>query len=102
MSDWNNQKDRNEAAYNFLKKLEEDPQLREDCLKYPWIARKVFEEIGGFENMPASVEFRAIEDNKGARDNLHILAVPPVGDLGPREQFEVDSLWLGCWNLWIQ
>ncbi len=80
----------------------QNQELRRECLKFPWIARKVFEETGAFQNMPASVEIRVLEDNKGARDNLHIIALPPAGNLDTQDKFDPNIVWLGCWNLWKQ
>ena len=102
MSDWTKAKDRETAAWKFLEKLDKFPKVRQDCLKYPWFARQTFEQVGGFGNLPPSVELRIVEDNKGARDNLHVIAVPPVGKLGTRAKFKPDRFWLASWNLWDQ
>ena len=102
MSDWNNPDDRAEGAWLFLKRLDEDPQLRQECLAQPSRARAVYEQAGGFTNMPADVELRAIEDNKEARDKVHLLAIPPAGHLGTRDRFEVEKVWLAAWTRWDQ
>jgi hypothetical protein len=103
MSDWNSASDRKEAAWRFLKRLEDNPQLREECLKYPWRAREIFAEEGNFTNFPASVELRLVVNEKASRDNLHILAVPPAGEtLGPKDKFDPAQVWLGLWNKWDQ
>ncbi|MGI8890472.1 MAG: hypothetical protein ACR2G0_06765 [Chthoniobacterales bacterium] len=102
MSDWNNADDRTEGAWLFLKRLDEDPQLRQECLADPARSREAYVQAGGFKNMPADVELRAIEDTKAARDRLHILAIPPVGQLGTREKFDVEKVWLAAWTRWDQ
>ncbi len=102
MSDWNNADHREEGAWQFVKRLEDDPQLRQECLANPARSREVFEQAGGFTNMPADVELRAIEDNKTARDKFHLLAIPPAGQLGTRERFDVEKVWLAAWTRWDQ
>jgi hypothetical protein len=52
--------------------------------------------------MPPSVEIRVMENNKGARDNLHIIALPEAGQLKDAAEFEPNDVWLNCWNLWKQ
>ena len=101
MSDWNKLEDRKLAAWRFLTRLEQDSELRDECLKYPWKARQVFEEVGGFTNMPASVEFRAIENERASLDNFHVIAVPPKGtSVGPIEKFDPNIYWLAAWSRW--
>ena len=100
MSDWNSRKDREEGTWKFLQRLEQDENLRQECLADPAKARQIFEEAAEFTNMPSTVEVRAMEDNKGERDNLVIIAVPPAGELGERDRFDLDSAWICCWSLW--
>ncbi len=102
MSDWNKADDREEGAWLFLKRLDSDAQLRQECLADPARARQVFEQAGGFTNMPTDVELRILEDNQAARDKVHLLAIPPAGHLGTREKFDVEKVWLAAWSRWDQ
>lgn len=98
MSDWMSGDARREATWNFINRLNGDRELRRDCVKYPWIAREVFKEIGGFSNMPASVEFRILEEEERSLDSLVVIFLPRT--LGDEEDFDVKEVWRCCWSRW--
>ncbi|MGI8890418.1 MAG: hypothetical protein ACR2G0_06490 [Chthoniobacterales bacterium] len=100
MADWQEQNDREEGAWQFLARLDQDEKLRAECLADPAKAKAIFEETGRFSNMPAQTEVRILEDSKEQMDNLVIIALPRKGELPPRDKFRVGDAWLCCWNLW--
>lgn len=102
MSDWNDKNDRKEATFNFIKKLNDDPNLRAQCLNDPSVASKTLMDAGGFTNMPTGVEVRVFENSKGALDQVVTIGLPEIGKLPDKETFEGGDVWLCTWNLWDQ
>lgn len=100
MSNWKSKKDREEGAWQFVLKLDQDKKLRKRCLDSPQVAKTTFKKVGQFTNMPDDVEVRVLEDKKSYRDKIVIMALPPFGKLPPRQRFRVDDVWICCWRLW--
>lgn len=100
MADWQERKDREEGAWQLLAKLDQDPKLRAECLADPAKARETFASVASFTNMPPEVEVRILDDSKEQLDNLVVMVLPRVGELPPKEKFNVGDFWRCCWSLW--
>ncbi len=100
MSNWKRRKDRADATWKLINKLDEDPALRRACRASPAKARATLKKIGAFTNMPAKVEVRIMEDSAADRDALVTIVLPPAGELPARDGFEAEEYWKCSWPLW--
>lgn len=100
MAKWNDNNDREKAAWNFCQMLQNDPELREKCKNDRRAAWKALQEAGQFEDMPGGTEVRVFEDTVESSDQLVTIVLPK--QLPSLSNFNVLEVWRCTWLPWEQ
>lgn len=106
MSKWKdpNPAVRDNATYEFCKKLDEDPGLRSDCLDKtkPLAAWTALRDAGNFEDMPPNAEVRVFEEPVDSNDVLVTMVIPAQNQVPPPGAFEAKKVWRCTWAHYLE
>jgi hypothetical protein len=93
MADWNDIEARQRATRRFCELLDADDELRERCKSDSGAARDALQKAGDFTEMPADLEVRVFERERGERDQLVTMVLPARGKVPPEHTFDAREVW---------
>lgn len=102
MKKWNDVDARRAATRKLCEWLDKDSNLRKQCMTDQQVARETLRKAGDFEDMPAEIEVRIMEDKRGETDKLVTFVLPEKDNLPPIDQFDPDSVWRCTWIPYLQ